>query len=145
MSESPNEGLTVVGVGRGLVFLVLGAVILALANLFVPFLAPVIAPGLGLLAFQLLFRVPGRATWRRDLALGIGILLVFLVAWAAKALICEAASTRVVACGPNRLMADLFLNLFCLMPPVFLIWSYVRYRSLKHKILGKNEEELLDL
>ena len=145
MSESSQESHVGYGVGIGLAFLALGAALLALANLFVPFLAPLIAPTLGLLAFRLLFRFPGKITWKRDLTLGIGVLLVFLVIWAVKNFICGSISVQQLTCSSNHLAADLFLNAFCFVSPLFLLWSYVRYRSLKYKLLKRNEEEILDI
>jgi len=130
---------------RNILLLILGGLALAVANLMLPFLSPVIAPVIGLFAFYRIFAIPGKLSWKRDLILFGAVLLVLVVIWVVKSSLCTLVPTGLVGCSKNNWRADTFLNVFCMMPPLVFLWSFVRFRSLKHRLLRKGEEEVISL
>ncbi len=130
---------------QNILLLILGGLALAIANLAIPFLSPLIAPLIGLLAFYRIFATLGKLSWRRDLILLGVVLLVFATIWATKSSLCVLLPIRLVGCNKNNWRADTFLNVFCMMPPLIFLWSFVRFRSLKHRLLKKDQEETVSL
>jgi hypothetical protein len=125
--------------------IVFGGLGLTVVNLLLPKASIFIAVVAGLLAFFRVFFVPGQITWRRDFALWGVVLLTLIVAEYGRSIACSSLPNPYFLCERNQQRADTFLNVFCLASPVFLFWSYIRFRHLKYRLSGKAEEESFTL
>jgi len=118
-----------------------GGLLLATANLFIPSLAIAIGFFTSLLAVMRIFFSPGVLSWRRDANLFLVLALMLLFAWLAKWTVCVSLLPHQVICNKDHFRGDVFGNTFAMMLPVMLFWSWVRFRLLRDKIMGREKEK----
>lgn len=112
-----------------------GGLILAAANLLLPFIfTPVLAFGLGVVAFSRVFMVPGQLTIGRDLlmfAVVVGALILsrFAAVWA-----CDVIVVATARCTNQYLRTAGFINVLSAVLPIVFFWSWVRFRLLRDQV-----------
>lgn len=116
-----------IGIGYGLS--------LAAANLLLPFIfTPVVAFGLGVVAFSRVFMALGQLSLKQDLlmfAVIVGALMItrFTTVWA-----CDGLLAGTARCADRYLRTTGFVNALSAALPIVFFWSWVRFRLLRDQI-----------
>ncbi len=112
-----------------------GAVALAAANLWLPFVFMVMVGfALGVVAFSRVFMVAGPLTIRRDVLMFAVVIGAIVLARFVAAAACAAGLAASAQCTVRYLRASSFANALSIAAPIMFFWSWVRYRLLREQI-----------